>query len=308
MTLDRRDFLQAVLAGAVGSTFTYRAFAQNAPAPAITATKLAPDLVMLAGDGGNVAVVIGPEGLLLIDGGLPERSADLLKAVSEVDGRKIVTLFNTHWHFDHVGCNAALGRMGTKIIAHENTKKHLAVRTTMEAANRTFEPLEPEGMPAETFTTGGKLTVGKQRLDYTHIPLAHTDGDAYVFFPALNILHTGDLLFNGTYPVIDYSTGGWIGGMATAAAAMAKVGDVQTRIIPGHGGLANKSDLNATHEMLATIHDRLAPMAKAGKSVEEAVAAKPSKEFDAKFGQGARKPDAFVQVAYTSILRHERES
>ena len=308
MTLDRRDFLQAVLAGAVGSTFTYRAFAQNAPAPAITATKLAPDLVMLAGDGGNVAVVIGPEGLLLIDGGLPERSADLLKAVSEVDGRKIVTLFNTHWHFDHVGCNEALGRMGTKIIAHENTKKHLAVRTTMEAANRTFEPLEPEGMPAETFTTGGKLTVGKQRLDYTHIPLAHTDGDAYVFFPALNILHTGDLLFNGTYPVIDYSTGGWIGGMATAAAAMAKVGDVQTRIIPGHGGLANKSDLNATHEMLATIHDRLAPMAKAGKSVEEAVAAKPSKEFDAKFGQGARKPDAFVQVAYTSILRHERAS
>jgi len=308
MTLDRRDFLQAVLAGAVGSAFTYRAFAQNAAAPAITATKLAPELVMLSGDGGNVAVVIGPEGLLMIDGGLPERSADLLKAVSEADGRKIVTLFNTHWHFDHVGCNEALGRMGAKIIAHENTKKHLAVRTTMEAASRTFEPLKPEGMPAETFTTGGRLTVGKQRLDYTHIPLAHTDGDAYVFFPALNVLHTGDLLFNGTYPVIDYSTGGWIGGMAAAAAAMAKVGDAQTRIIPGHGVLASKSDLTATHEMLATIHDRLAPMAKAGKSVEEAVAAKPSKEFDAKFGQGARKPDAFVQVAYTSILRHERAS
>src|SRR5262245_25672830 len=188
MTLDRREFLQAVVAGAVGSSFTYRAFAQNPPA--IAATKLAPDLVLLSGDGGNVAVVIGPDGLLMIDGGLPDRSGDLLKAVSEVDGHKVTTLFNTHWHFDHVGCNEALGRMGTKIIAHANTKKHLGVRTTMEAANRTFEPLKTEGLPAETFTTGGRLTFGKQRLEYTHVPLAHTDGDAYVFLPALNLLHT----------------------------------------------------------------------------------------------------------------------
>jgi cyclase len=302
--LNRREFLQAALAAAVGSTFTYRAFAQGGALPPITATKLAPDLVLLSGDGGNVALVIGSDGLLLIDGGLPERSADLLKAVAEVDGRKVQTLFNTHWHFDHIGCNEALGRMGTKIIAHENTKKHLGVRTTMEAANRTFDPLKPEGMPHETFTTGGTLTFGRQPLEYTHVPLSHTDGDAYVFFPSLNILHTGDLLFNGTYPVIDYSTGGWIGGMATAAATLAKIGDAQTRIIPGHGPMATKDDLKATHDMLATIHDRIAPMIKAGKTVEEVVAAHPSQEFDAKFGQGARKPDAFVQVAYTSIVRH----
>jgi cyclase len=306
MTLDRREFLHAVLAGAVGSAFTYRAFAQQGTPPAIAATKLSSDLVVLSGDGGNVAVVIGADGLLMIDGALPERSADLLKAVADVDGHKVTTLFNTHWHFDHVGCNEALGRMGTKIVAHQNTKTHLAARTTMEAANRTFEPLKPEGLPAETFTTGGKMTFGKQQLEYTHIPLAHTDGDAYVFFPALNVLHTGDLLFNGTFPVIDYSTGGWIGGMAAAAEALGKVGDARTRVIPGHGVMATKADLKATHDMLATIHDRLAPMIKAGKTVEEAIAAKPTAEFDAKFGQGARKPDAFVQVAYTSIVRHQK--
>jgi glyoxylase-like metal-dependent hydrolase (beta-lactamase superfamily II) len=306
MTLDRREFVQAILAGAVGSTFTLRAFGQGNPPPAITANKLASDLIVLSGNGGNVALILGSDGLMMIDGGLPDRSADLLKAVADVDGRKVTTLFNTHWHFDHVGCNETLGRMGTKIVAHENTKKYLSVRTTVEALNRTFEPLKAEGLPAETFTAGGKTTFGRQAIEYTHIPRAHTDGDAFVFFPALNVLHTGDMLFNGTFPLIDYSTAGWIGGLVAATETMGKVGDAQTRIIPGHGVMATKADLKTTHDMLATIHDRLAAMIKAGKSVEEAVAAKPSAEFDAKFGQGARKPDAFVQIAYTSIVRHQK--
>jgi cyclase len=305
MMLDRREFLQAVLAGAVGSTFTYRAFAQQGTPPAITATKLASDLVVLSGDGGNVAIVIGADGLLMIDGGLAERSADLLKAVADVDGHKVTTLFNTHWHFDHVGCNEALGRMGTKIIAHDNVRKRLGARVTIEALNRTVDPLKPEGMPSETFTTGGNLTFGKQRLEYTHFPTAHTDGDACVFFPALNVLHTGDLLFNRSYPLIDYSTGGSIEGMISAADALGKIGDAQTRIIPGHGPMATKSDLQASRDMLATTHERLAPMIKAGKTVEEAIAAKPTREFDDRFSLG-RKPDAFVQIAYLSIVRHQR--
>ncbi|HEY7284436.1 MAG TPA: MBL fold metallo-hydrolase [Vicinamibacterales bacterium] len=306
MPSSRRQFMQAVIAGAVGSSFTLRGRGQ-APPPPVIATKLAPDLVWLSGAGGNVALVIGSDGLLMIDSGFPERSADLLKAVSDVDGHTVTTLFNTHWHYDHVGSNEALGRMGAKIVAHENTKAHLGARTAMEVANRTFDPLKPEGIPVETFTRGGTLTFAKQRLEYTHIPLAHTDGDAYVFFPSLNLLHTGDLLFNGTFPVIDYSTGGWIGGMAQAAAALEKVGDASTKIIPGHGPLATKDDLKATYTMLATIHERIEPMIKAGKSVEEAVAAHPSREFDDKYGQGVRKPDAFVQVAYTSIVRHMKK-
>jgi len=303
MASDRRQFLQAILAGAVGTTFTHRALAQNAPPP-ITATKLAPDLVMLSGDGGNVAIVAAGDGLFMIDGGLDNRAADLMKAVADVDGHKVTTLFNTHWHYDHVGSNEMLGRAGAKIIAHENVKKRLSERTIFESANRTFDPLKPEGLPAETFTTGLKRSLGRTGLIASHIPLAHTDGDAYVFFPSHNVLHTGDLLFNGTFPVIDYSTGGWIGGMAAASEALGKVGDANTKIIPGHGPMATKADLKASHDMLATIHDRVAAMIKQGKSVEEVVAAKPTKEFDEQFGRGARRPDQFAQVAYTSILRH----
>src|SRR5436190_743117 len=262
MTTHRREFLRAVSAGVVGATFTFRsaeasrsAFgAQNVPP--ITATRLAPDLVMLSGDGGNIGLVIGADGLFMIDGGLDTRAADLMKAVADVDSHKVATLLNTHWHYDHVGSNETLGRSGTTIIAHENVKKRLGERTAFESANRTFDPLKPEGLPKETFTTGLKRSVGKTGFIVSHVPLAHTDGDAYVFFPSHNVLQTGDLLFNGTYPVIDYSTGGWIGGMASAARLLADVGDANTKIIPGHGPLATKADLKASHDMLATIHDR----------------------------------------------------
>jgi glyoxylase-like metal-dependent hydrolase (beta-lactamase superfamily II) len=118
--------------------------------------------------------------------------------------------FNTHWHFDHTGCNEALGKAGVKIIAHENTRKWLSQKVTMEALNRTFEPLKPEGIPAEVFSKGGKMSFGKEKIEYVHVAPAHTDSDAYVFLSGPNVLHTGDLLFNGFYPVVDYSTGGWI--------------------------------------------------------------------------------------------------
>jgi glyoxylase-like metal-dependent hydrolase (beta-lactamase superfamily II) len=300
---NRREFLQAVITGAVGLTFTDRpAFAQGAPP--ITATKLSPNLALLAGNGGNVAVVIASDSLMLVDGGLPDRAADMLKAIEQVDSHKVTTLFNTHWHFDHVGVNETLGRGGTKIIAHENVKKRLSMRITMEALNRTFEPLKPEGLPGQTFTKDGKMTFGREQLQYVHVDPAHTDGDSYVFFPGPNVLHTGDLLFSGTYPVIDYSTGGWLGGMIAAADAMLKVGDVQTRVIPGHGPLSSKDDLKSSRDMMATVNDRLAPLVKQGKSPDEVVASKPTKDLDDKWGKGFMTPDLFVRAAYVSLQRH----
>jgi cyclase len=301
---NRREFLSALIGGAAGLSITYRAFGQNAPPP-IKATKLSENLVVMMGDGGNVGVVISPEGLMMIDGGLPDRAADLAKAIHEqVDAHKVTTLFDTHWHFDHVGSNELLGRAGAKIIAHENVKKRLTVKITMEVNGRTFDPLKPEGLPAQEFSKGGKMTFGKEKIEYVHIPTAHTDGDTYLFFPGPNVLHTGDMLFNGMYPVIDYSTGGWVGGMAAAAQAMGKVGDAQTRIIPGHGPMGTKDDLKASHEMLATVTQRLEKMIKEGKTVEEAVAAAPTKDFDEKFGRGMYKPDVWTKIAYTSIVRH----
>jgi cyclase len=287
--------------------FLGRAMAQ-APAPALTVTKLSDSLFVVAGDGGNVGVLRSSEGLMMIDGGLPDSAAALAKTISEqVDSHKVGLLFDTHWHFDHIGSNETLGAAGTKIMAHENVKKRLSVKTTMESMNRTFEPLKPAGLPTQEFAKGGKMTFGKEKVEYVHIPTTHTDGDSYVFFAGPNVLHTGDMLFNGLYPVIDYSTGGWVGGMAAAARQMAKVGDAQTRIIPGHGPLATKADMKASAEMLETVHGRLIPLVKTGKSVDEVLANSPLKDLDGKWGQSFMKPDMFLRSAYMSLLRREKK-
>jgi len=296
----RRDFFRALIAAPAGATLS---FAQTTPP--IRATKLSPSLAMVSGDGGNVAIVIAPDSLFMVDGGFADRSAELLKAVAEqVDTHPVRTVFNTHWHLDHVGCNEALGKAGARIIAHDNVKKRLSTRIVMEAINRTVEPLKPEGLPTETFTQGGRLTFGKEEIRYQSVPPAHTDGDSYLFFPGPNVLHTGDLLFNGFYPLIDYSTGGWIGGMASACDALLKVIDDQTRVIPGHGPMAGKADLKVFRDMLATVHERLAPMARQGKTADEVVASAPARDLDEKWAKGSMKPDQFTRMAYTSLLRH----
>lgn len=303
----RRDFLRALIGGAAGFSISTNLFGQGAPAP-ITATKLTDRLALLEGDGGNVVVVLSGDGLMMIDGGLPERSGDLLKAISQLDSHPVRTLFNTHWHFDHTGCNETLGKMGVKIIAHENTKKWLSQKVNLEAMNRTFEPLAPAGRPVETFSTGGKMTFGTEKIDYVHVNPAHTDSDAYLFFPESNVLHTGDLFFNGLYPVIDYSTGGWVGGMAAACDVLLRVGDAKTRIVPGHGPLATKEDLRATRAMLWSVTRRLQELSKQERSLDDAVRMVPTKGFDEKYGKGIFTPDAWVRVAYTSVLRHDKKA
>jgi len=302
---NRRSFLSALIGGAAGFSVSYRAYGQTAPPP-ITATKLSKDLVMVSGDGGNVGVVIGADGLMMIDGGLPDRAGDLIQAIADqVDGHKVDLLFDTHWHFDHIGCNETLGKRGVKIMAHENVKKRLSTKQVMEAMNRTFEPLKPEGLPTQTFQEGGKMTYAEEKIEYKHVPTAHTDGDTFMFFPGPNVIHTGDLFFNKTYPVIDYSTGGWIGGMVTAAKTILGVGDKSTRIIPGHGPLASKDDLKATHDMLATVHARLEKISKEGKTIEEVLAAAPTKDLDVVWGKGMMSPERFLRMAYPSIARHQ---
>jgi glyoxylase-like metal-dependent hydrolase (beta-lactamase superfamily II) len=171
--------------------------------------------------------------------------------------------------------------------------------------NATFQPLSPVGVPSETFASNGAVAFGSSRVRYAHVPTAHTDGDSYVFFEGPNVLHAGDLFWNGFYPVIDYSAGGWIGGMASALETLMNVGDRSTRIIPGHGPLAARQDLQASREMLAAVQARLTVMAKDGKSVEEVLAAAPTKDLDARWARG-RPAANFVRQAYNSILHRNR--
>ena len=303
----RRDFLRALFTGAAGLTLTSRAFAQAAgqpaAAPAITATKLTDRIAVLANAGGNVGLVIGSSGLLMVDGGLPNRAADLAKAIADIDGRPVQVLFNTHYHGDHVGSNELLGKNKVRIVAHENVKKRLAERIDSQAFGRTIEPLGPSGQPTETFAAAGKLAFGQDALEYTHVARAHTDGDAFVFFPSANVMHTGDLLFLGRYPVVDFTVGGSLAGMAAALERLEKVGDARTRVIPGHGPVATKTELRATRDTWLAIDQRLQAMAKEGRSIEEVLKAAPTKEFDARIGaQAAQTAEGFLRQAYGGLL------
>ena len=304
---NRRDFMHAVIGGAVGLSFTWRAAGQAAPPP-IKVEKLASNLAVVSGDGGNIGLVMAPDGLMMIDGGYANRFADLQKAVTETDSHPIKLLFDTHWHGDHVGANVALGKQGVKIMAHENAGKWLSQKVVSEAFGSTTEPLAAEGLPTQTFSKGSKMNFGKQKVEYVYYPLAHTDNDVYLYFPGDNILQTGDLFFNQTYPVIDYSTGGWIGGMHMALEALLKVGDAKTKIIPGHGPMATKEDMKASRDMLQVVHQRLESASKAGKTMDDVLKDSPVKDLNDKWGKGFMSPDRFLKMAYPSIARHAQKS
>ena len=302
---NRREFIRALVGGAAGLTVNSTVFGQAGPAPTpITATKLTDRLVVLAGAGGNVALVVGADGLLMVDGGLANRATDLAKAIADIDGRRVQVLFNTHYHFDHVGSNEFLGKNKVRIIAHENVRKRLGERIESTTFGRTLEPLGPAGQPTETFSSGGKLSFGQEALEYTHVPLSHTDGDAYVFFPGANVVHTGDLLFLERYPVVDFTVGGSLAGMAASLERVEQIGNAQTRVIPGHGPVATKTELRAAHDMWVTINQRLEAMAKQGRTIDEVLKAAPTKDFDPKIG--ARTAEGFLRQAYGGVLAGQR--
>jgi cyclase len=305
MLSNRREFLRTLAGGAAGFSLAHRAFGQ-APAsvPPITASRLSDNLTEIAGAGANVVVVAGPDGLLMVDGGLPDRSADLLKFVaSQFDDRRVRVLFNTHWHLDHTGSNEALGAAGAKIVAHQNTKRWLSSRVFVEAQNRTYEPRPAAAIPGETIAATGKMTFGKEQIEYGPMPPAHTNGDIYLFFPGPNILIASDVVAVGRYPVMDYSTGGWIGGMIEATNTLVKLADSKTRVIPGAGPVQTRDDVQAQHDMLATVKERVQTMIRQSKSLKEVVAERPTREFDEKWG----KPELFLSMTYTGLLRHTHE-
>ena len=300
---NRRQFLQTVAGGAIAT----RALARQGSG-SITATKLADNFTLFSGGGGNVLVVKSPEGLLLVDGGLPDRAGALLEAVNQQVGNAPVrVLFNTHWHLEQTGANDRLGPAGTKIIAHENTRLWMTRDILVEwQKNRIYPARAREARPNTTFLSHEspkKMSFGSEQIQYGLMVQAHTDGDIYVFFPGPNILMAGDVVAVGSYPILDYSTGGWIGGMANASTALLQMTDAQTRIIPGTGPIQTKADLQAQSDMLSAVRTRLANMMKQGYGAKDMVAAAPTKEFDAKWGD----PALFVTSAYPGLWGHARE-
>jgi cyclase len=301
---DRRSFLKAAVAGAAGVSLSLRALARSEPEP-IVALPLSDNIVQITGAGGNVVAVTGPDGVLLVDSGLEERSKDLLKAVGKLPGgRHIHTLINTHWHWDHTGGNERLGKDKVKIIAHENTKLWLGADFYCDwQDNRHYTPRPKVALPTETFYTSGQMTANGQDIVYGYLPRAHTDSDIYVFFPKANVLVAGGLVSVGAYPVLDYTTGGWIGGMDDASKALVGIANKDTRIVPGVGPVQTYADLQAQSEMLHTMHERLVDLMRKGIGTDDLAAHPPTEEFNAKWGD----PQLFLANAYRGMWGHVRE-
>jgi glyoxylase-like metal-dependent hydrolase (beta-lactamase superfamily II) len=306
---NRRQFLQTLAGGAAGYSLAAAGLAGLRPgtaraADALTVTHLTDDLLLISGAGANVVALSQPEGVLLVDGGDAEHASALLKTVSEATGgRRVVTAFNTHWHWPHTGANEALRRAGVKIVAHENTRLWLTEPVIEEWEHRTY-PARPKALPTDTFFKGPQsLSFGKAKVEYGYLPQAHTDGDIYVYFRDANVLVAGDVVAVGHYPILDYSTGGWSLGMANATKQLLDLVDDQVRIVPGTGPLQTKADLAAEHDMLATVHEDLWQLMRKGMGVEDMIAAGATRKFDDKWGNS----DLFIANAYRGLYGHVRE-
>jgi len=265
---------------------------------AMTLESLAPKLTLMSGFGGNIALLQTDDGLVLVDSGIPENAEATDTKARSVAAVPIKVLINTHFHYDHVGGNERLGREGVKIIAHENVLKRVSTPQKNAFFGREFPALAPEGRPKTAFTGGGSLALGTEKLQYQHLPPAHTDGDSTVHFLNTNVFQTGDLFFNGMYPFIDYSAGGSMEGMIADADQILKTVDAKTKIIPGHGPMGTRDDLKAFRDMLAAVNEKVSSAMKGGKTLEQLQAAEPTKDYDAKWGNGFLKPADFVRMLH----------
>jgi glyoxylase-like metal-dependent hydrolase (beta-lactamase superfamily II) len=298
----RREILKGAIGGAAGIFLgapvlrPTAASAQAAP-ESTGILRLGDDLFVVRIPGeSNVIARTSADGVLLVDGGSARASDALMKATSGLPGGGPVhTIFNTHWHPEQTGSNEQLGQAGRMIIAHENTRLWLATDVTWPWNGQRFKRLPKIAQPNKTFYTTGALD---SDVRYGYIPdAAHTDGDMYVYFAQQNVLAVGDAVSGQGWPSVDYVTGGWIGGIVGGLQRLQTLANEETRIVPGRGPVLGLKDLKAQYEMYSTIYDRLTQLLNKGRGPGEAVAAQPTKEFDAQMGN----PDEFVRRAFESL-------
>jgi glyoxylase-like metal-dependent hydrolase (beta-lactamase superfamily II) len=259
---------------------------------------------MLMGAGGNMGLSVGEDATFLIDDQFGPLTAKIQAAIAAVTDKPAKFILNTHWHFDHTGGNENFGGTGAVIVAHENVRRRMSTDQFIEFM-KTPVPASPHAaLPVVTFAQGLTFHLNGDEMRVIHVPRAHTDGDAIVHFVKSDVIHMGDVFFNGMYPFIDTSSGGTIQGVIAACDRVLAIANDETRIIPGHGPLSNKAGLRAYRDMLATVADRIGKLVAEGKKVEDIAAAKPTADLDEKWGNGFVKPDTFAQMVAHNILKN----
>ena len=266
----------------------------------IVSTRLADNLSMLSGPGGNVVVLNGSDGKLVVDS-FVQPAWPALKQLLDGHGHAAGQAADRHplAFRPHRQQPAISPGAGAAILAQVNTKKRMS--QTHDLLGMHFTPSPAAALPTQTFVDLHKLQMNGERVEAGRIPPAHTDTDAYVHFTRANALHMGDVFFNGIYPFIDASTGGSINGQIAGATLGLKLSDNATKIVPGHGPVADKAALTAYRDMLVTVRDRVQKLKTSGRSLADVTAAKPTADLDATWGKGFMAPNDFVAIVYNTL-------
>lgn len=240
----------------------------------ITTTKLAPGVAVLFGAGGNIGVSYGIDGTVFIDDQFAPLTPKILAATKALDPKPVKFVINTHWHFDHSGGNENLGKEGSVIVAHDNVRRRMSVEGLIEELNAKFPPSPKAALPSVTFAEGVTLHLNDDTLKVVHVRAAHTDGDSIVKWEKANVLHMGDVFNRSGAPFVDRSSGGSVAGMIAAMDLGIKLADDKTQVIPGHGPMSTKADMQAYRDALAAFNTRIAAEVKAGKTQDQILAMK----------------------------------
>ena len=264
----------------------------------IKTTELNGGVFMLSGAGGNIGASVGDDGVFIIDDQFAPLSEKIMEALGELSDQPVSYVINTHWHGDHTGGNENFGASGAVIVAHENVRKRMSTKQFIAAFGREVPAAPDTALPVVTFSENANFYFNDSNIQVIHIPTAHTDGDSVVFFTEANVLHMGDTFFNGFFPFIDQSSGGTLDGVIAAAEKALSMVDGDTMIIPGHGPLSKKADLENYLTMLNDVKAAIAPLISEGKSRKDVVAANPLEEIGKTWGNGFMKTDVFTGIAF----------
>ncbi len=254
---------------------------------------------MLTGQGGNIGVSAGDDGVFMIDDQFAPLSRKITDAIESISDEPIRFLLNTHWHSDHTGGNENFGRAGATIIAHENVRKLMSTNQEIKFFKAKIPARTGAALPVITFNDRATFFLNDEQIEVRHLPPAHTNGDSFVIFKVANVIHTGDVFFNGIYPFIDREHGGSLAGMIQSAKIIASYADDETKIIPGHGAMANKADLLRFIDMLSHTKKQLDKAKQSGKSIAQIIADKPLAEISAQWGKGFLSTDNFITMLLT---------
>jgi len=269
----------------------------------IETIKVRDGIYMLMGAGGNIGVSAGEDGVFMIDDQFAPLTEKIKAAIFRLSGKPIRFLINTHWHYDHTGGNENLGKEGVVIVAHDNVYERMSVDTAIKAFGTVIPASPKAALPVITFNDTVTFRLNSQEIRVIHQHNAHTDGDSIVHFTEANVIHTGDVWFNGLYPFIDTSSGGSLDGVIRSVKVLLSLSDAKTQFIPGHGPLADRKDLQGYLEMLSTVRERIQKLIDEGRTIEQILALRPLAEYDRTLGKGFLKPEQFLRIVHDSLTR-----